>query len=61
MPPEQQATVIRFVRRWESNRQMAGRDLERMADRMVQCPDPNEALKLREQIVEGFYGGQPNA
>jgi hypothetical protein len=28
---------------------------------MVAAKDPNEAYRIRKEIVRGFYGGEPNA
>ena len=61
LPLEEQARVIRFAYRLDAQRQLTGTELSSLADRLVRSTDPAEALKLREEIARGFYGGKPDA
>jgi hypothetical protein len=61
LPVDEQASVIRFAYRLDAERKLTGKELSALASRMVEADDPAEALLLREEIVRGFYGGQPNA
>ena len=57
LPPEEQAGVIRFAYRLDAERQLSGRELSALAERMTNAQNPGEALMLREEIMRGFYGG----
>jgi hypothetical protein len=61
LPPEQQAEVIHFAYRLDAERQLSGKDLSALAERMTRAADPAEAALVREAIVRGFYGGEPHA
>jgi hypothetical protein len=61
LPADDQAEVIRFAYRLDAQRQLSGKELTSLAERMVNASDPAEALVLREAIVRGFYGGKPDA
>jgi hypothetical protein len=61
LPVEEQAEVIRFAYRMDAERQLTGKELSSLAERMIQATDPVEAAMLREAIVRGFYGGKPDA
>ncbi len=61
LPLDEQATVIRFARRLDTERQLTGRELSGLAESMVHSTDPVETSALREEIVRGFYGGPPHA
>ncbi len=61
LSPEQQAEVIHFAYRLDAERQLSGKDLSALAERMTRAADPAEAALVREAIVRGFYGGEPHA
>lgn len=61
LPRAEQSRVIQFVNELERKRQITGKELEDLAKRMVEAKDPAEADRLREEIVRGFYGGEPHA
>ena len=61
LPPEEQAEVIRFAYRMDIERQLTGRELSSLAERMVTSTDPAETAMLRDAIRRGFYGGKPDA
>ena len=61
LPPEEQLKVIRYAYRLDGERQLSGRDLSALAERMARTTDPAEAMMLREEITRGFYGGKSNA
>ncbi|HEX9048699.1 MAG TPA: hypothetical protein VF988_16855 [Verrucomicrobiae bacterium] len=61
LPPEEQSRVIEFAIALARRRQLTGKELGALAGRMVGAEDPAEADQLEEQIVRGFYGGEPHA
>ena len=61
LPPEEQSRVIQFVNELARKRQLTGNELGELAKRMVETKDPAEADRLKEEIVRGFYGGEPHA
>ena len=61
LPPDEQSRVIEFALRLARRRQLAGEELGELARRMVETKDPHEAARLEDEIVRGFYGGQPHA
>jgi len=61
LPPEEQARVIQFVNELARKRRLSGKELGELAKRMVEAKDPAEADRLQEEIVRGFYGGEPHA
>jgi hypothetical protein len=56
LPPEDQATVIRFAYGLDAERRLTGKELSALAEKMVRTTDPAEAALVRETIVHGFYG-----
>ena len=61
LPLEEQAKIIRFAYRLDGERQLTGKELSALAERMARTTDPGEAMMLREAITRGFYGGKSNA
>ena len=61
LPHEEQSRVIRFVNELARQRQLSGEELGALAKQMVEATDPAEAERLKEEIVRGFYGGEPHA
>jgi hypothetical protein len=61
LPEAEQNRVIQFARNADENRQLDPDALGRLAKQMVEAKDPAEADRLKEEIVRGFYGGQPHA
>jgi len=61
LPPEEQSRVIQFVNELARRRQLTGKELGELARQMVETKDPAEADRLKEEIVRGFYGGEPHA
>ena len=61
LPPEEQSRVIQFAIELARKRQLTGKELGELAKRMVETKDPVEADRLQEEIVRGFYGGEPHA
>jgi hypothetical protein len=61
LAPEEQSRVIQFVNDLARKRQLTGKELGELARRMVETKDPAEADRLQEDIVRGFYGGEPHA
>ena len=61
LDPKEQLGVIRFAYQLDAERQLTGKELSSLAERMVQTTDPTEQAKVREEIVRGVYGRQSNA
>ena len=61
LPPAEQAQVLAFVQTLETRRPWSGEKLTEYEKKMVDASDPAEALRLKEQIVAGFYGDEPGA
>ena len=53
--------VIQFAPDADENRQLDPDELGKLGEQMVEVKDPAEADRLKEEIVRGFYGGQPHA
>ena len=56
MPPEDQSRVIQFAIELARKRQLSGKDLTALAQRMVESDDPEEVEKLKSALTRGFYG-----
>jgi hypothetical protein len=61
LPPDQQAEVIQFAYRLDAKRKLSGPELSALAERMTVAASPDESLKLRAEIVRGFYGTDADA
>lgn len=61
LPPAEQAQVVEFVQTLETRRPWRGEKLTEYEKKMVDAEDPAEAQRLKEQIVAGFYGDEPDA
>src|SRR4051812_29706216 len=61
LPPGEQARVVEFVRTLETARPWSGEMLTQYERKMVATKDPEEALRLKEQIIAGFYGDEVDA
>ena len=56
MPPEEQSRVIQFAIELARKRQLGGKELGRLAQRMVESKDPAEIERLKSALTRGFYG-----
>jgi hypothetical protein len=61
LDPEEQVGVIRFAYQLDAERQLTGKELSALAERMVNTTDPVEQARVREEIIRGFYGERQNA
>jgi len=61
LDPKEQLGVIRFAYQLDAERQLTGKELSSLAERMVKTTDPAEQAIVREEIVRGFYGQRSNA
>ena len=61
LPPAEQAEVIQFAYRLDADRMLNGKELGELARRMVEATDPAEALRWRDAVLRGFYGGNVDA
>lgn len=56
MPPEEQSRVIQYAIELARKRQLSGKELAVLAQRMVESEDPDEVEKLKSALTRGFYG-----
>jgi predicted Zn-dependent protease len=56
LPPSEQAEVIQFAYRLDAERMLSGKELGKLAQRMIDTSDPIEKLRIREELTRGFYG-----
>ena len=61
LDPKEQLGVIRFAYQLDAQRQLSGKELSSLAERMVNATDEVEAARIREEIVRGFYGQRRDA
>ena len=56
LPPEEQSRVIQFAIELARKRQLTGKELAALAQRMVDSDDPAEVERLKSALTRGFYG-----
>ena len=56
LPRAEQSRVIKFAFELASERQLSGKELSELAQRMADSDDPAEVKKLQDEIHRGFYG-----
>jgi isocitrate/isopropylmalate dehydrogenase len=56
LPREEQSRVLEFAFELARKRQLSGKDLSALAQRMVDSDDPAEVERLKSEITHGFYG-----
>ena len=56
MPPEDQSRVIQYTIELARRRQLTGKELAALAQRMVESDDPAEIERLKSALTRGFYG-----
>ncbi len=56
LPREEQSRVLEFAFELARTRQLLGKDLSVLAQRMVDSDDPAEVERLKSEITRGFYG-----
>ena len=61
LPPHEREQVVEFVQGLETRRPWSGEKLTEYERKMVETTDPAEAQRLKEKIVAGFYGDEPDA
>src|SRR5256714_13705471 len=55
LDPKEQLGVIRFAYQLDAERRLTGKELAKLAERMVKATDPAEEAIIREAMVRGFY------
>jgi hypothetical protein len=58
LTPEEQAGVVRFVYQLDAERKLSGPELSSLAEGLINAADAEEASRVRETIVRGFYGAE---
>jgi len=56
LPREEQARVLEFALELARKRQLSGKELSALAQRMVDSDDSAEVERLKSEITRGFYG-----
>jgi isocitrate/isopropylmalate dehydrogenase len=56
LPREEQSRVLEFAFELARERQLSGKELSALAQRMVDSNDPAEVERLKAEITRGFYG-----
>jgi hypothetical protein len=56
LPRAEQSRVIQFAIELARKRQLPGKKLSALAQRMADSDDPAEVEKLKSEITGGFYG-----
>ena len=56
LPREEQSQVLEFAIELKRQRQLSGKELSALAQRMVDSDDPAEVERLKSEITRGFYG-----
>ena len=56
LPPAEQVEVIQFAAELARNRQLTGKELGELANRLAESNDPAEIIRLKSAMTRGFYG-----
>lgn len=56
LPREEQGRVLEFAFELARKRQLSGKELADLAQRMVDSGDPAEVERLKTESTRGFYG-----
>jgi hypothetical protein len=56
LPREEQSRVLEFAFDLARKRQLPGKELSALAQRMVNTDDPAEVERLKSEITHGFCG-----
>ena len=56
LPRAEQSRVIKCAFELASERQLSGKKLSKLAQRMADSDNPAEVQQLRDEIHRGFYG-----
>jgi hypothetical protein len=56
LPPGEQAEVIQFTFELARSRQLSGKELGELANRLSESDDPGEITRLKSAMTRGFYG-----
>ena len=56
LPQAEQSRVLQFAFELARERQLSGKQLSELAEKMADTNDPIEAERLKNSIAGGFYG-----
>jgi len=56
LPRGEQSRVIQFALKLARERQLPGKELSELAQRLADSADPAEIQELKDEIHRGFYG-----
>ncbi len=57
--PTEQFEVIQFTKELDAHRKLTPKEVGELAARIADAPNPEEADRLIEELVRGFYGDEP--
>ena len=61
LPRAEQSKVIEFARQVVGNRMLSAEELGVLAAQLAETSDPDEAQRIEERLVRGFYGPERDA
>jgi hypothetical protein len=61
LPEIEARKVIEFTRAHLEPHELSGKEIANLTQKMIDAGSPEEAARLEEEIVRGFYGGKPHA
>jgi hypothetical protein len=61
LPEEEREIVRSYARERLEPGQLPGRELQGIAQKMLDAKDPAEAKRYEDEFVRGFYGDAPHA
>lgn len=56
LPPAEQAEVIEFAVELAQSRQLTGKELGEIGDKLAASNDPGEIARLKSALKRGFFG-----
>jgi hypothetical protein len=56
LPREEQSRVLEFALEMARKRQLSGKELSALAQRLADTDDAAEVERLKSEITRGFYG-----
>lgn len=61
LPKAEQSKVLEFARQVIENRMLSPEELGVLAAQLAETSDPDEAQRIEEKLVRGFYGPERDA
>jgi len=61
LPREEKTKVLNYARHASSSGRLTPEEADLLAEQMAATRDRDEARRLQEEIIRGFYGNEPHA